>query len=517
MLKCARMQKVRIMGIKELAPSVLQQLQQLGVVEITQLKRDYLESGKPLEIAGELSEQLTRIRGMKNSLVPIDFRASETLGAREAIEEAKKIGIDRKLVEMNDASETIKKRKIEIGEELKLLNLIKHLNIDYSRLDRQYLDFRLGKVKADRYHRLVATLSNATRYFEVMHSPSGQEYLVLFAIKKGEHVTEALERGGFSEILLPNISTTPQGQIELLSKELEGIRKQEESLKAALKKISYEYWPKVAVLNEALKIELERAESAARLGVTSMSFVLEGWVLEKQYAHLEKALRHRFPKLVVEKAQNTQDAPILLENPRPVRPFEFLVEFFSLPRYGELEPSAVLALTFPLVYGMMVGDVGYGFISLGLAALIMMKMKSGMLNSVARMWALAAIPSIIFGLFFDEWFGFSFKHFMEFFGIEVHGHLLSLLGLNIGLHRLEQMEQLIAFTILVGVLHLSIGLFIGFLNEKGHNLKHALAKIGWIGVMLGGLLLIPNLLFNATVIPVAFDQVLVGALVFVAS
>jgi len=191
------------------------------------------------------------------------------------------------------------------------------------------------------------------------------------------------------------------------------------------------------------------------------------------------------------------------------------VEFFGLPVYDEVEPAAILAMTFPIIYGMMVGDVGYGLMSVVIALVILSKFKSGILNSVGKLWALAAIPTVLFGFFFDEWFGFSFQNFVAFFGVHVNGTFLSLFGIGLVLHRLEDISQLIVFTVMVGVLHLALGFLIGFFNEWHHNKTHAIAKLGWIGVLVSGLLLVPNLLFNAPFIPLAFDQVLVGAILFV--
>ena len=54
------------------------------------------------------------------------------------------------------------------------------------------------------------------------------------------------------------------------------------------------------------------------------------------------------------------EAPLLMRNSRLARPFEPLARFLELPRPGSVDPTLLLALFFPLMFGAMVGDVGYG-------------------------------------------------------------------------------------------------------------------------------------------------------------
>ncbi|PIN82899.1 hypothetical protein COV61_04640, partial [Candidatus Micrarchaeota archaeon CG11_big_fil_rev_8_21_14_0_20_47_5] len=184
----------------------------------------------------------------------------------------------------------------------------------------------------------------------------------------------------------------------------------------------------------------------------------------------------------------------------------------------EIDPSMILALTFPILYGMMVGDVGYGIISLLLAGMIIAKTKPGMLRGFAVLWAIASIPSMIFGILFDEWFGFTFKTLMEEMGVHVGGSFLVVVfGSAFHLSRLHDIGTLLLITILVGVLHLSLGLFLGFVNEWGHSKTHAMAKLGWIGILASGLLLVPHLMFSASLLALPIDEVLAGGIIFAVS
>ena len=46
-------------------------------------------------------------------------------------------------------------------------------------------------------------------------------------------------------------------------------------------------------------------------------------------------------------------------------PFEELTKLWGLPHYDEVDPTFMIAFTFPLIFGLMFGDVGHGLISTG--------------------------------------------------------------------------------------------------------------------------------------------------------
>ncbi|MEW6329665.1 MAG: V-type ATPase 116kDa subunit family protein, partial [Candidatus Micrarchaeota archaeon] len=232
----------------------------------------------------------------------------------------------------------------------------------------------------------------------------------------------------------------------------------------------------------------------------------------RDFEKVRGALESGVKGVVVQNARMREgEGPTLLDNPRIVGPFEFLVEFYSLPRPNEIDPSMVLMLTFPIIYGMMLGDVIYGVISFLIAMLIISKTKPGMLQGFARLWAYAAIPAAIFGIIFDEWMGFTHAHLLDLLfgeaGVEGMGLHLPLYH---GISRVENVGLLLVLTIITGMIHLSLGLVLGALNEWNHNRVHAHAKLGWVFVEWGGFFVLSTLLFQA------FAPVLMyaGALVF---
>ncbi|MFC1763996.1 V-type ATPase 116kDa subunit family protein [Planctomycetota bacterium] len=54
--------------------------------------------------------------------------------------------------------------------------------------------------------------------------------------------------------------------------------------------------------------------------------------------------------------------PVRLFNPAPIQPFQSLLALLPLPKYGSIDPTSYVAMFFPPIFGLMLGDIGYGLI-----------------------------------------------------------------------------------------------------------------------------------------------------------
>jgi V/A-type H+-transporting ATPase subunit I len=152
----------------------------------------------------------------------------------------------------------------------------------------------------------------------------------------------------------------------------------------------------------------------------------------------------------------------------------------------------VYFITLPILYGMIVGDVMYGLLSVLISMFLLNKFKgSYVMTNVSRIWMYSAVATIFWGIIFNEWGGAGHEYWLgpEGYGL-ISGPLYN------GFHRLHEVAMLIAITAIVGILHLTIGFIIGAYNHWGHHRKHSYAKIAWIGVLYGGTLAISSIMFG---------------------
>lgn len=128
---------------------------------------------------------------------------------------------------------------------------------------------------------------------------------------------------------------------------------------------------------------------------------ITGWTSDRKGNRLRKALTLQGSRAILHFPAAPEDAhpPLLLQNPWWARPFEIFAKLLGMPDHNEADPSRVLALLAPLLFGYMFGDVGQGFILL--MAGVLLKDRWPLL----RILVASGASAMLFGLVFGSVFG----------------------------------------------------------------------------------------------------------------
>jgi V/A-type H+-transporting ATPase subunit I len=142
--------------------------------------------------------------------------------------------------------------------------------------------------------------------------------------------------------------------------------------------------PELSALHRAVERQRLLAEARGLMGRSERTALISGWVPAVLAARLEQAIRTATggrcvirwsePAAVAAVRHGRIPVPILLHNPVLIRPFEGLLRAYGLPRYGEVEPTAVVAIAFLTMFGFMFGDVGQGAVLFGIGYFIYRRM-----------------------------------------------------------------------------------------------------------------------------------------------
>lgn len=313
--------------------------------------------------------------------------------------------------------------------------------------------------------------------------------VIVFNKKYSEPVHSFLFSQNVNEVRLPpEYLGKPFSEILRLTAEkrkgsLEEMRVADEKML----KLSGEWYQELAVLKKVLEERNEEAGVYSKFGQTEFTFVILGWIPNKFLQRTKEALKNAFGRRVIVhelevSPESMDDAPTFYDNPAFVKPFEFLMQVISLPKYNEVDPSPILALFLPIFFGLMVGDIGYGAIIL-VFAFVMKKIYKQFvwLQHLTNILIISSIPTIFFGFFYGEFFG-DFGEKMGWI------HPVHLLGIT--WNRLDAMIPMLGLAIAVGVFHVFLGLSLGIVNALAKkSKKHAIEKAGMI-VAISGLLLV---------------------------
>jgi V/A-type H+-transporting ATPase subunit I len=229
-----------------------------------------------------------------------------------------------------------------------------------------------------------------------------------------------------------------------------------------------------------------RYEAIATVATTRYAFIMRGWVPGKSIGDLSEDLtRISDGKVVVRrlKASRSETPPVLLDNPRVFKPFEPLIALFPLPKYGSVDPTVYIGSVFPPIFGLMLGDIGYGLL-VGLGALLVriFGRKNDLARKLAIVTAWCAGFTVLFGFVFGEFFG-ELGH--ELFGLVP---LWQPRFTFTGADKAKTLLGYMAIAIAIGVFHVLLGLVLGIINYHRSGERHmvieSVAKIAGIFLML---------------------------------
>jgi V/A-type H+/Na+-transporting ATPase subunit I len=509
MFRPKEMKRVRILVLKSKVEKLIAGLHEAGVLDIRKSAYEGLEDGRPLLSFDELSAELLKLRAVLTlieSAIGKQVEEGELIPGHKAMKEAKELNFGDNLKTLSqEAGVLIEKTKTLEGDAIIAKSLSQFSSVDFSKLNTRTLGFKAGEVSREK----VNALSEAVGKLEgtvVSEAPSDPKVknamaLVLYNRKAQEKIDPLLSDAGFNEISVPAGMTTPGDTLNVIDTDKAATSKRLKEVQASMASSSKTHVKKVLSLIRSLEAEAERAEIVSRFTSSARIYIIEGWAAASDFLKLSNVVGAFGNDAMLEDVGFGHDAnpPVVLDNPKQTRWMEFITKSYSMPNYFEIDPTVAYFIALPLIYGMIVGDVLYGILSMLIASWLMKKFsKSFMMFNAARIWFYCGIPSIFFGLIFDEWGGLSHFQWVQVIA-QWTGIKLLQGSLYIGFHRLENVLVLVGITCIIGLIQLAAGFILGAVNEWNHNKKHAYAKIAWLGIEFG--MLFAVLPFMPTIFP----------------
>ena len=508
MFKPKEMKRTIIIGSKNDLEKTIELLHSLEVVHIIDYtsneKEDELHLGTPTAQASKISQHLLKLRSSAQML-EIDTESS-SLSAKIPESQVKK-DIDLKIQDIELTVLSLMKTKTRIEEHFKknderIIQLKPFAGFDIPLENyHEYDNIVVFTGYVNDLKKFQRELLKLTKEYDIFYSHDNEQMIALFISKNyAEDAMKLLIKCGYTEVKIPEKKGFPQESIEKVINSQAELSEKLEQTKNDLLEFRKKYAEFILSSEEYLSIQVQKAEAPVRFATTDYSFIIDCWIPTHDLKQVKETLKKEISVvLYVEdfEVKHEENPPTLLENPKPVRRFEFLLDLYSTPNYSDIDPSFILSLIFPLFFGLMVGDIGYGILLIIFGFIFMKKFKdSEGLSNIGWYITIAGIFASIFGLFlFGDMFGLAFQS-----PASEGGHTLYswsyFLGINIPIpsliHKMEAfgLTQLIVISIIAGFLHLGLGLLLGIISERKHHIKHAIAKIGLIFVLIALAILI---------------------------
>ena len=238
---------------------------------------------------------------------------------------------------------------------------------------------------------------------------------VFVPAEKAGEVSSVLSEHGFSETSVPRL----EGNVDSAIATLEGSIKSLEGEKAPLQKkladMKKQYEDLMLATDEYLSMQTQKTEAPLRFAETANAFVIDGYVPADQFSRLKSELESAAGgrlevSLIADKeadelVEKGEDVPTQMDNPSLVKPYELITRMFAIPEYKEFDPSLLIFVFFPIMFGMILGDIGYGVMALLTMVLLKRKFKTPGWQQLINVVLISSVWAIIFGIFFGEIFG----------------------------------------------------------------------------------------------------------------
>jgi V/A-type H+-transporting ATPase subunit I len=492
MLRPEEMTRAVVVGSIESLDATIECLYELGVLHLIDFSEqdEEFKIGQPLPKASDASQKLLKLRSMIRSLEIEGHKPVDQLHVHDI---AKRLDQALVTLDLNTSSKAESRQRIlslirEKEGEIRALEPVAKFSIsveDYDGYDN--LAVFAGTCKTDPAPSLAGRVQAYELFTDVRKS---DVVIALFVGSEARsEVAKILSTHDFQEIKLPKMKGEPEELVAKLRQEIKDLEADLHRIEADLDAVRKQFADLIISSEEHLSIEVAKAETPLRIATSSNSFVIDGWIPSSAVEEIKTALDTLCCGLAyveIIKPEHEEEVPVKLKNPKLVRPFEFFINLISTPKYEELDPTLILFITFPLFFGFMIGDFGFGVGLMVLGAIMRFKLKgSPDLQKLGTIVLAGGLLASLFGLFvFAEAFGVPFHPPVS--NPEEHSwEAVANIPIHPVLDKMHDITEMLAISLFAGWLHLTLGFVFGFVNTFHHNKRHAIAKVAWLIVLFG--------------------------------
>ena len=553
MLRPVKMSRVVVAGSKDVISPVVEKLHELRLLHIVNYNGNQpeFELGKPIGKAKEYSEDLIKLRSATRYLDIKNKAPDKTYPESQVLSEMDNL-LNNVGAEVTATFERITVIEAEVKSKQDQIKALTPLSVLPLPLDAYYGYDSLATFVGTAATPVDADVARVSPVNEVFTGTAKNATLVAIFVpadKAGE-VSAVLSEHGFSETSVPKLEGNVDSAIATLEGSIKSLVGEMAPLQKKLADMKKQYEDLMLATDEYLSMQTRKTEAPLRFAETANAFVIDGYVPSDQFARLKSELESAAGgrlevQLIADKeaddlVEKGEDVPTKMDNPSLARPYELVTRLFAIPEYKEFDPSLLIFVFFPIMFGMILGDVGYGVMTLLVLILLKKRFRTEGWQQLINIVMIGSVWSIIFGVFYGEIFGplglwgrvmgqlpeAELEHLKSiglYFGEGVYGSL-GRLG-PLGIFPMDRLASnavllLIGTSIFIGVIHCSVGSILGILTELNYGeKKHAYFErlpvmlfqvffaIALLGLVMGQMIMV---YLGAVVIVVSIVMMVMG-------
>jgi V/A-type H+-transporting ATPase subunit I len=478
------MVRVRVITLKESSVKTLERLQEIGVLHV--------EVAKELDPIDKAAIESKR-NEVEKALIPIHDILEFLPGERAVFlpEEARVPPLDEMIDQVNQwhdrYSELIRQigfleEKIvkdeELGRYLGVIGRAEDIPLKELQYSGDYL-FTTVFVCPEEAYGIFIERVNQYLIENISFPGEGAALNQVIAKTENRKVIEKLSKNyGASVLKIPDEPSTLR---EYLRENDEGIRRAQESmhhLQEELQKMIEGNLQEMVLYREVFSMEKERLSVLEKACEAKYVTLMEGWVPRSNVESITSSLNENLGPvwMDVREPEGLEEPPTKLQNLSLLRPFEVIVNLFSLPKYGDWDPTPIIAYSFAFFFGLMLNDVVYAMGLILLAKFLLPRLVDDPASEDVRLFRnvlyISGLISLIFGLASGTYLGDFLK---RYFGVK-----LEAVALSVWVEEdLLKPISFIVLSLLIGLIHVNTAHLLALIRGiKAGNTGLIVSKLG---------------------------------------
>ena len=422
-----KMDKFNLLAFDSDRENLLNILQDFNYVHFNDLvlenDEDYLTEIRATKELAQIDESINKVDYVIKLIEDYNKNLPEELNTETSemsIEEVNKKGsnfgfdlIYEKLRDLVTSREKLVNAKENLSSRVNDLSPWKDIDININKLynsDRFFLE--TGTISSRFYQSLQEALVerglDGSLVYKISERDGNYYVVAVSTLACKEEFEDTLREYGFSKVKIgadDNIGTYLTSLNEQKDEKNTEIEKIDEQIRGMAK-----YLPDLYVYQSYVRNQRKKEESSENFLKTRQMNIIEGYVPSDMTsafkADLDKTLGEKYILDVKEAEKEDPNVPIILKNNKLIEPYEGVVETYSLPKYSELDPTAIVAPFYTIFTGFMIGDLGYGLLGV-IAILLALKLKKfpKSTEQTLKLFLRISISTCVFGFLFGSVFG----------------------------------------------------------------------------------------------------------------
>jgi len=507
----APMEKLIVAGPKRRVHELLGELQRIGVVQIDALRSDELPEYAYSQEEEDAARRWQRVvQGAEHALALLGGTAEPARPFEGDLAAA-----ESELEPLAHRAEVLTREAEKLREEIELIDLYQQPVEALAEMAHGLDQSRwLGVLPflAEKEAEVEAAAEALTEVLEERYllawQPLEGRLASLVVVLKGdlEAARAALSRKGIGELRLTGpFAGLTLSEARVRMRERAKLAPEElENVHSALVRLRKEAEGPLRALWTRAVDEVARLRALLDIAAGRFGFALFGWIPARLKGKVEEALAAHKDHVVytlepADEHHETDRVPVTLENGPMVKPFQMLIEFLNIPKYGSWDPTWVVAVFFPFWFGMIVGDLGYALLFVLLARMLSglvkqnkplvidffgIHMKPPVVKDLVFVLNAMIFWVVVWGFVYGEFFGNFLEHLGVFY---VPGHGEGLIPILIPrADTAATATLLILIAIAFGVLQVFHGLGVrAWLSLRHGHMTHFWEAVGYLGGLVG--------------------------------